>query len=64
MERQQLNPSFVLWTLLKEQRDNAQKVVDQADALMQKIEENLELDALICASLAIKPKLPISPPAK
>ena len=56
--RPELNQSFVAWTVLKDLRDANQKIADQADILMRAIENAPHLDAAMCITMGIRPKLP------
>lgn len=55
--RPQLNESCVAWTVLKELRDKNEQVAAQADLLMKAIEKCPALDAAMCITMGIRPKL-------
>lgn len=56
--RPELNGSYVAWTVLRDLRDGNQKLADNADLLMQAIETAPELDAAMCITMGIKPRVP------
>lgn len=58
MLRPELNPSHVAWTVLKELRDNNQKIATKADLMMKAIEAAPELDEAMCITMGIRPKIP------
>lgn len=56
--RPQLNPSFVAWTVLKDLRDANAKIAEQADFLMQAIEQYPAIDAAMVITMGIRAKVP------